>query len=87
VKTIYVGNLPYEASEGDIRALFARHGNVYSVRLATDPETGRPRGFGFVRMDAHAAVEAIDALQGMDLGGRPMRVNEARQRPRFLRRP
>jgi cold-inducible RNA-binding protein len=67
---IYVGNLPFTASEADVRALFAQHGTVESVSLPTDRETGRPRGFGFVEM-----------------GGRPLRVNEAQDKPRSGPRP
>lgn len=87
MKTIYVGNLPYSASEGEVRQLFAQHGNVYSVKLVNDRQTGEPRGFGFVKMDTTAAMVAIEALAGHDFGGRPLRVNEARLRPRYFRRP
>ncbi len=87
MKTIYVGNLPYDVSEGDVRQLFAQHGNVYSVKLVSDQQTGQPRGFGFVKMDATAAVSAIEALSGIQMGGRSLRINEARQRPRYFRRP
>jgi RNA recognition motif-containing protein len=78
-KTIYVGNLPFDASEADVRALFEKHGNVQSVKLITDRDTGRPRGFGFVDMD-NGAEEAIAALDGTEFGGRSLRVNEARER-------
>ncbi|MGK7345522.1 MAG: RNA recognition motif domain-containing protein [Candidatus Nitrospinota bacterium M3_3B_026] len=80
-KTIYVGNLPYTASEDDIRELFEQHGEVLSVKLINDLNTGRPRGFGFVRMDEASAAEAIEKLDGEDFGGRPLRVNEAKERP------
>jgi len=80
VKTIYVGNLPFSASEDDVRELFAQHGEVHSVKLITDRETGRPRGFGFVEMDEEAAGAAIEALNETEFGGRTLRVNEARER-------
>jgi RNA recognition motif-containing protein len=76
---IYVGNLPFTATEEEIRTLFASHGNVQEVRLISDRETGRPRGFGFVEMDDEAAQKAIAALDGHDLGGRTLRVNQARE--------
>ena len=79
-KSIYVGNLPFTASDSEVRDAFAAHGNVINVSLPTDRETGRPRGFGFVEMDAAAAEKAISALDGTDFGGRSLRVNEARSR-------
>jgi RNA recognition motif-containing protein len=79
--TIYVGNLPFNATEQDVRALFAQHGAVESVKLVNDRETGRPRGFGFVDMPQNEALAAIQALNGADMGGRPLRVNEAQERP------
>jgi RNA recognition motif-containing protein len=79
---IYVGNLPFSASEADVRALFAAHGTVESVSLPTDRETGRPRGFGFVEMSQADAARAIQNLNGHDMGGRPLRVNEAQDKPR-----
>jgi len=80
MKTIYVGNLPFSASEEEIRGLFEQHGTVLSVKLITDRETGRPRGFGFVEMEGDGAQAAIDALNGADFNGRSLRVNEARER-------
>src|SRR6202451_4723926 len=79
---IYVGNLPFTASEADVRTLFAQHGTVESVSLPTDRETGRPRGFGFVEMSQADAARAIQSLNGHDMGGRPLRVNEAQDKPR-----
>lgn len=79
-KSIYVGNLPFSASENDVRELFAAHGTVHSVKLISDRDTGRPRGFGFVEMDQAEAEAAIKALNGVDNGGRPMRVNLAEER-------
>ena len=77
-KKLYVGNLPFSSTEEDLKDLFGRHGSVASVAVITDRETGRPRGFAFVEMDeASAADEAMRALDGSDLGGRNIRVNEA----------
>lgn len=80
MKRIYVGNLPFSATEDEVRELFGAHGDVESVSLITDRETGRPRGFGFVEMPEDAADAAIQALDGTDMGGRSLRVNEARPR-------
>ena len=80
MKTIYLGNLPTSASEDDVRKLFGQHGDVASVSLINDRETGRPRGFGFVEMEPEAAKKAIEALDGTDFGGHSLRVNEARDR-------
>ncbi|HEY3731925.1 MAG TPA: RNA-binding protein [Steroidobacteraceae bacterium] len=79
---IYVGNLPFTASEADVRTLFSQHGTVESVSLPTDRETGRPRGFGFVEMSQADASRAIQNLNGQEMGGRPLRVNEAQDKPR-----
>jgi RNA recognition motif-containing protein len=79
---IYVGNLPFSATDADVRALFSQHGTVESVSLPTDRETGRPRGFGFVEMSQADAARAIQALNGQDMGGRQLRVNEAQDKPR-----
>ena len=79
---IYVGNLPFTASEQDLRALFSQHGTVESVALPTDRETGRPRGFGFVEMNQADAARAIQTLNGQDMGGRSLRINEAQDKPR-----
>ena len=80
MKKIYVGNLPFSATEDEINQVFSEHGTVQSVALITDRETGRPRGFGFVEMDAEGADAAIRALDGKDMGGRNLKVNEARPR-------
>ena len=77
---IYVGNLPFETSEGAVEQLFGTYGEVASVALPTDRETGRPRGFGFVEMSSEDAAKAIAALNGTDFGGRALNVNEARPR-------
>jgi RNA recognition motif-containing protein len=79
--TIYVGNLPFNATEQDLRGLFESHGTVESVKLINDRETGKPRGFGFVEMAQTDAQAAIQALNGQQLGGRPLRINEAQERP------
>jgi len=78
---IYVGNLPFSATEDAIRALFSAHGEVQSVKLPSDRETGRPRGFGFVEMSASDASKAIAALNGHSMEGRSLRVNEAQDKP------
>ena len=78
--TIYVGNLPFTATEDEVRALFERHGKVESVKLINDRETGRPRGFAFVDMGAGEAQNAIQQTNGFQMGGRPLRVNEAQER-------
>jgi RNA recognition motif-containing protein len=78
--TIYVGNLPFSATENDVRSLFEKHGTVQSVKLINDRETGRPRGFGFVEMPSGDAQTAIQHMNGFDMGGRPLRVNESRER-------
>lgn len=79
-KRIYVGNLPYSATEEEVRDLFSQHGEIISVAMITDRETGRFRGFCFVEMEDAEADAAIAALNEQDVGGRPLRVNEARPR-------
>ena len=78
--TIYVGNLPFSATEADVRSLFEQHGAVDSVKLINDRDTGRPRGFGFVEMQESEAQAAIAAMNGYDMNGRALRVNEAQPR-------
>jgi RNA recognition motif-containing protein len=78
---IYVGNLPFSATEDEVRALFSAHGDVQSVALPNDRETGRPRGFGFVEMSTSDAPKAIAALNGHSIEGRSLRVNEAQDKP------
>lgn len=86
-KNLYVGNLAWATTENEIRTAFEAHGEVTSVKLIEDRETGRPRGFGFVEMsDDSAAQEAVNALDGKDFGGRSIKVNEAKprtERPRW----
>jgi len=78
---IYVGNLSYSTTDDELKELFAAHGNVSSARVVTDRETGRSRGFGFVVMpDAGEAQAAIQAVNGQDFQGRPLRVNESQPR-------
>lgn len=83
---LYVGNLPHSATEADLRTLFSAHGQVDNVSIITDRETGRARGFAFVEMaDSGAAQKAIAALDGSELGGRALKINEAKpktDRPR-----
>jgi RNA recognition motif-containing protein len=78
-KKIYVGNLPFSASDDQVRTMFSEYGTVESVALITDRDTGRPRGFGFVEM-SDGADEAIQALHQTDMDGRTLNVNEARPR-------
>lgn len=78
---IYVGNLPYRMGDSELHETFAAYGDVSSARVITDRETGRSKGFGFVEMpDSGSAEAAINALNGQDMQGRPLRVNEARPR-------
>lgn len=80
---IYVGNLPFTASQSEVQDLFEKHGTVQSVALIEDRETGRPRGFGFVEMaEESAGRAAIDALNGTMLNDRGLNVSEARPRER-----
>jgi RNA recognition motif-containing protein len=80
MKTLYVGNLPFSATEDEIKGLFEQHGTVHSVKIITNRETGRPRGFGFVEMDDDEAMTAISTLDSTDYNGRNLRVNEAKGR-------
>ena len=82
MKKIYVGNLPFSASEDDVRELFGQHGTVHSVALINDRETGRPRGFGFIEVDDDALSTMISSLDGHEMDGRALRVNEAQDKPR-----
>ena len=79
-KRLYVGNLPFDATTDGVREAFEAFGPVHDVALVTDRETGRPRGFGFVEMDAESASAAIEGLNTKDFGGRDLTVNEARER-------
>lgn len=78
---IYVGNLPFQTTEDELRGMFEQHGEVSSASLVMDRETGRPRGFGFVEMqNDEQARAAMNALNGANVGGRDLVVNEARPR-------
>ena len=79
-KRIYVGNLSYSATEEEVRDMFSPHGEIVSVAMITDRETGRFRGFCFVEMEDAAADAAVEALNDLEVGGRALRVNEARPR-------
>jgi RNA recognition motif-containing protein len=79
---LYVGNLPFSATEDAVRALFAAHGTVEKVSMINDRETGRPRGFGFVEMSNADASRAMQALNGKEMDGRALKINEAQDKPR-----
>lgn len=79
-KTLYIGNLPWSATSEDLGKAVGQYAEVISSRLATDRETGRSRGFGFVEVPADQAQAAIDALNGAEWEGRALTVNEARPR-------
>ena len=79
---LYVGNLPFTVTEEAVRNLFAPHGTVEKISLITDRDTGRPRGFGFVEMSNADASRAMQALNGQDFSGRPLKINEAQDKPR-----
>jgi RNA recognition motif-containing protein len=82
LKKLYVGNLPFTATEDEITEMFGEFGTVHSVALINDRETGRPRGFGFVEVDDNDLSGMIQNLDGKELGGRALRVNEAQDKPR-----
>jgi RNA recognition motif-containing protein len=84
-KNIYVGNLPWSTTDEELNDMFAEYGNVSSAKIIYDRETGRSRGFGFVEMD-NGAEEAISSLNGSMVGGRSLKVNEARPREEKPRR-
>jgi len=79
MKTIYVGNINYQATEEDLKNVFSEYGRVTSVKIINDRETGRSKGFGFVEME-NGAERAIEELDGKEFQGRRLRVNEARPR-------
>jgi RNA recognition motif-containing protein len=82
VTKLYVGNLPFSATDDSVRTLFAAHGTVEKVSLIADRDTGRPRGFAFVEMSNADAARAMQALNGTDVDGRALRVSEAQDRER-----
>lgn len=77
-KTLYVGNIPWSTTEEELSQAFSNYARVIRCRIITDRETGRSRGFGFVEVDAANAAKALQALNGYELGGRQLVVNEAR---------
>ena len=77
---IYVGNIPFRSTNDDLQKVFEAHGEVISVFLPTDRQSGRPRGFGFVEMSDEDVKKAIAELDGFEMEGRNLRVNEARPR-------
>lgn len=79
---LFVGNLPFTATEDSVRTLFAPHGAIESLKIINDRNTGQSRGFGFVEMSESDAASATQALNGTDFEGRPLKVNEAQARPR-----
>ncbi|MBT3210708.1 MAG: RNA-binding protein [Planctomycetaceae bacterium] len=80
-RKIYVGNLPWSTTSADLEAMFAEHGAVSSAEVISDRETGRSRGFGFVEMESDEGMQAaVNALNGHEMNGRPLTVNEARER-------
>ena len=84
---LYVGNFPFNTTDAELRRLFSEHGTVESISIVTDRDTGQPRGFAFVQMSQADASRAIQSLNGKDLGGRALRVNEAQDKPRSGARP
>ena len=88
MKSVYIGNMPYNFDEEDVREHFEQYGEVKNVKLVFDRETQRPKGYGFVEMDDDEAFSAIEQLNGTQWGGRTIKVNEANPRkPRFVSRP
>ena len=79
---LYVGNLPFTVTEDAVRNLFAPHGTVEKISLISDRDTGRPRGFGFVEMSNADASRAMQSLNGQNFEGRPLKINEAQDKPR-----
>jgi RNA recognition motif-containing protein len=82
VTKLFVGNLPFSATEQSVRALFEAHGAIESLALINDRETGRPRGFGFIEMSNADASKAMQALNGRDFEGRSLKVSEAQSKDR-----
>ncbi|MCF7821399.1 MAG: RNA-binding protein [Mariprofundaceae bacterium] len=79
IVTLYVGNLPFSATKEEVEDLFRPYGSVHDVRLVTGGPNRRPKGYGFVEMDAYGAKDAVK-LNGVDMGGRKLRINEAKDR-------
>jgi RNA recognition motif-containing protein len=83
-KTLYVGNLPWSATKEDLAALFAAQAEVKSSRIITDRESGRSRGFGFIEIDDNDVDRIINSMNGKDMGGRELIVNEAKPRQQSM---
>ena len=82
MKSLFVGNMNFDTTEGELRAIFEPYGEITSIKFITDRETGRIRGFGFVELaDDEKAARAIEELDGIVVGGRALKVNEARPKP------
>jgi cold-inducible RNA-binding protein len=82
MKNLFVGNLPFSSTEDALRTVFSQYGEVQQVKIMTDRDTGKPRGFGFVEMTQDEdAAKAVAALNGKDFEGRALTVNEARPKP------
>ena len=82
MKNLFVGNMSFDTTEGELRAIFEPYGEITSINIITDRDTGRPRGFGFVELaDDEQAAKAITELNGKELDGRALNVNEARPKP------
>ncbi len=79
---LFVGNLPWSVNDLQLERLFSAHGTVQSARVVTDRDTGRSRGFGFVELETNDVAAAISAVNGLDIDGRQVRVNEAEDKPR-----
>ncbi|MCG8350872.1 MAG: RNA-binding protein [Chloroflexales bacterium] len=79
---LFVGNLPWSVNDVDLEQLFSPHGEVQSARVISDRDTGRSRGFGFVEMEADDVTAVIQAVNGMEVDGRQLRVNEAEEKER-----
>ncbi len=77
---LYVGNLPFSCTEQQVRSVFEQFGPVHSIKLVTDRDTGRKKGYGFIEMDPEDGARAIENLNQKEFGGRNLKVNEARQR-------
>ena len=79
---LFIGNLPWSVGDAELTEIFARHGEVQSARVINDRDTGRSRGFGFVELDTDDVTAAINAVNGREVDGRPLRVNEAEDKNR-----